>query len=110
MSAKIAYMQKITLALDTGGGADQKTTSASAPTFAFVFGLGSSGLTPFEFALAEKKPGDEVELPLRREQIPTFFGHIRIPAACVDGELDSIVLKACVLAVSPASSLRKVRI
>ena len=109
MAEKVAYMQKITLAAETGDIAETKTATASAVTFEFVFGLGSSGLTPFEFALAEKTPGDEIHLQLPRDQIGPFFGHVRIPAALAEGEFDPIVLKARVVAVSPASSREVVR-
>lgn len=109
MAAKVAYMQKITLTVETGDTADTKTATASAETYAFVFGLGSSGLTPIEFALAEKTPGDEIQLQLSRDQIAPFFGHIRIPAALAEGESDPIALKACVVAVSPATSREVVR-
>ena len=112
MSAKVDYMQKITISLDT-----RETRSEQAPqrvdephpTIEFVYGLGSSGLTPFEFALAEKTAGDEIQLHLRRDQLPAFFGHIPYPAVYAAEGSESIVLKASVLSISPASSREVVR-
>ena len=109
MSAKVAYMQKITLSLETSSAPDPREAAEPLPTIEFVFGLGSGGLTPFEFALAEKTVGDQVQLQLVGNQLPEFFGHIRYPAACAVGESQSIVLIARVLAVEPASSREVVR-
>lgn len=109
MKAKVEYMQKIRLSLETGSTPDTESASASFPTIEFVYGLGSSGLTPFEFALAQKTVGDEVQLQLQPNQIPEFFGHIRIPAVHASGGSDSIALKARILDISPASSREVVR-
>jgi hypothetical protein len=97
-------MQKITAGLETGNAPDPESATESSPTIEFVYGLGSSGLTPFEFALADKTVGDEIQLQLSQNQIPAFFGHIRLPAVLAAGESDSIVLKVRVVAISPASS------
>lgn len=109
MTAKAGSMQKVTLAFKTGDAPDREGMSPSLYKIEFVFGLGSSGLTPLEFALAEKIPGDEIHLQLRRNQIPPFFGHIRFPAIHADEDTDPIVLKVRVLEVTPASSQEVVR-
>jgi hypothetical protein len=97
-------MQKITACLETDNTPDAKIGTKPLPTIEFVYGLGSSGLTPFEFAIAEKTVGDEIHLQLHQSQMPAFFGHIRFPAVPTFGESDSIVLKVRILDIAPASS------
>lgn len=109
MPEKIEYMRKIRLSLETDNNPDRESAETVKNTMEFVYGLGSSGLTPFEFALAGKMPGDEIHLRLHRHQIPSYFGHIRIPALQASREPDPIVLKARVLQVQPASSREVVR-
>ena len=109
MSAKVEYMQKILLSLETDNVSSPESVTESIPTIEFVYGLSSTGLTPFEFALAEKTVGDEVRLQLSRNQIPEYFGHIRAPALQVAGESNSIVLTVRVLKISPANSREVVK-
>ncbi len=101
MSAKVGYMQKISLSLETASAPDAQGVTEPVSTIEFVYGLAASGLTPFEFALAEKTVGDVISLQLPRDRVPAFFGHIRIPALCAAGQLDPIEVKARVLAISP---------
>ena len=114
MPAKVGYMQKITLSLETQETRSvpdqlQPNETEPQPTIEFVYGLSPGGLTPFEFALAEKTAGDEIQLQLDRNKLPEFFGHIAYPAVFAAGDSESIVLEARVLAISPASSREVVR-
>ncbi len=47
--------------------------------FSFVFGIGSAGLTPFEYELAGKKCGEEISICVPGEKITEYFGHIMPP-------------------------------
>ena len=109
MSVKVAHMQKITLTLEIGKGAERISAANASPTIEFVYGLGPSGLTPFEFALADKIPGDEIQLKMHRHQMHEFFGHIHIPFAQADQDLDPVVITLCVWDITPASSQEVVR-
>ena len=109
MPAKVETMQKITLRLETADTTDPGGGTESFPNIEFVYGLGSSGLTPFEFALAEKTVGDEIQLQLHRTQMATFFGHIHIPAVLAAQGADSVALKARILDISPASNREVVK-
>lgn len=108
MPSKVAYMHKITCSLEFDD-ADPGRASPSFPTIVFVYGLSASGLTPFEFDLAEKTTGDEIQISLHADQIPAYFGHIRIPAVQAAGQAVAIVLKARILEISPANSREVVR-
>ena len=109
MSAKVAYMQKITLTVDMNNPPGENASDHSPAKFDFVYGMGSAGLTPLEFALSEKNAGDEVHLQLRPDQIPAFFGHIRPPALHVQEGKDPIDLRVRILEVSPATGREVVR-
>lgn len=56
---------------------ERETEQRSAPfVLSFVFGIGSAGLTPFEYELAGKKCGEEISISVPGEKISEYFGHI----------------------------------
>ncbi|MEE4355882.1 MAG: hypothetical protein V2I97_05385 [Desulfococcaceae bacterium] len=73
MDNKVDVLQKVTLTADAG--TDEKTSGS----YEFIFGIGSRGLTPFEYDLVNKKCGDTVRISLGKEIIPEYFGHIVPP-------------------------------
>lgn len=42
----------------------------------FIFGVGPHGLTPFEFELAGKAAGEDLQLDIPQEDLHEFFGHL----------------------------------
>ncbi len=71
---KTDMLHRITLSVERAG------EQPSAPfVFSFVFGIGSAGLTPFEYELADKKCGDEISISVPGEKITEYFGHIMPP-------------------------------
>jgi hypothetical protein len=90
---KIENLKKVSLALMTG--------SQETP-FQFIFGIGTDGLSPFEFELAGKKEGDILELQLGREAVTEVFQHLPIPPLQVPQEGERFHLKVRVEKVSPA--------
>ena len=109
MPAKVEYLQKITVSVKTGSTADPERLTESFPPVEFVYGLSASGLTPFEYALAEKSVGDEIQLQLHKDQLPHFFGHIRMPIVDPARQPDTILLKARILEIAPADSREVVK-
>lgn len=82
---KVEPMKKICLRYTAGTseGADDLVSPAEA--FEFVYGIAPDGLTPFEYALADKYPGDRIQYRVERERIIETFGHLlsnmgKIPA------------------------------
>ena len=68
---KTDMLHRITL---TG---QREPENCSAPfTFSFVYGIGSAGLTHFEYELAGKKCGDEIRISVPGDEIYQYFGHI----------------------------------
>lgn len=90
---KIENLKKVSLLLEVGN---------RATPFEFIFGIGTEGLSPFEFELAGKKVGDVVALQLRGEEVPHTFQHLMIPALDRLEGKDSFLLKVRVEKVSPA--------
>ena len=47
--------------------------------FEFIFGVGSTGITPFEKALADRRVGDVITINHPENLTCSFFGHIPFP-------------------------------
>ncbi len=65
----IQPLQKITLAVASNESRHQETVS-------FIFGIGASGLCPFEYALAGKAVGDRIELAVEAANLCETFQHL----------------------------------
>jgi hypothetical protein len=90
---KIDHLKKVSLLLEV----ESQTTPLE-----FVFGIGSEGLSPIEFELAEKKEGDTVALQLSGGDVADTFQHLMIPAlGSLEGR-QSFVVKVHVKHVRPA--------
>jgi len=100
--SKIDNLKKITLSLEAGTTPDSKDLNPQSSEFEFIFGLGTAGLTPFEFELADKTVGDEVHLHINQEEMPQVFQHLILPPINIPEHLDSFYLKFRVIKVIPA--------
>ncbi len=72
---KIDSMKKISLVLEGGNGPDHMNLTASPIPCEFILGIGSEGLTPFEYELVKRSMGDEFVLQIAEDEIPYQFGH-----------------------------------
>lgn len=99
---KIDFLKKITLSIEAGTVPDSMDLSPQSSLFEFIYGLGSAGLTPFEFQLADKAVGDEVRLRINREEIQEFFQHLMLPPLNLPEKLDSFYLRVKIREVVPA--------
>ncbi len=53
----------------------------------FIYGLGQSGLTPFEYELARHRAGESFEISLKKDGPHEMFGHLAsVFSALRDGE------------------------
>jgi hypothetical protein len=73
---KIEVLKKIALSVEAGTTSGLMDLTPQSLEFEFIYGLGTSGLTPFEILLADKTVGEEIQLHLRREEIPQVFQHL----------------------------------
>lgn len=76
--ARVAPLHRVTLQLGAksvdGGG----VPAASRP-YTFIVGIGTGGLSPFEYALLDKAPGDVVELRIAERERAGTFEHLDPP-------------------------------
>jgi hypothetical protein len=101
---KIENLNKVTLSLEAGTSSDHMNITPQPTEFEFVFGLGTFGLTPFEFTLADKICGDEILVQLRAENLQRYFEHISLPIFLYTKDHNSFYLKARIVNVSRADS------
>ena len=74
--------------------------------FTWVHGVASSGLTPLEYALLGKKPGESVSVEVKTAALCEYFGHIddALPQLLVvSSTLDTVHMQLEVVAVSAAA-------
>ncbi|MFO7685686.1 MAG: hypothetical protein R6V60_06305 [Desulfobacterales bacterium] len=96
----IAPLCKISLELKiTGAG----RTSQVRP-FTFIAGIASGGLSPFEYALLEKKVGDRVTVEIDPQSVAATFEHLQPPLTEMWDEAGPATLEARVIAVAQADS------
>ncbi|QTA92031.1 hypothetical protein [Desulfonema magnum] len=101
--AKIENTKKITISAEAGKTPDSADLTPWPFQFEFIFGLGTEGLTPFEYELADKAEGDEILLHLKQENLHETFEHICVPFHHLSDHPDAFYLKAQVVKVAPAT-------
>ena len=89
---EIGHLKKVTLVLEWDG--------REIP-YAFIFGIGTEGLSPFEFDLAGKSEGYEREYPLNRSLLNDLFRHLTPPLFLCDVP-DAFTLKVRVVEIGEA--------
>lgn len=75
----VTYLKKVRLLIQAGTSLQSGDLTSGAADMTFVFGVGSSGLTPFEAQLADRPSGDQLDLQLPADGLHAFFGHIFPP-------------------------------
>jgi hypothetical protein len=101
---KIENLKKVTLVLEAGTSSDHMNITPRPIQFEFVFGLGTFGLTPFEFTLADKICGDESLVRLHQENLQRYFEHINPPILRYTKDRKTFYLKVRILNISQADS------
>ena len=84
-SQTVEPLKKISLRYTAGTTEASDNLVSPAESFEFIYGIAPAGLTPFEYALAEKVPGDQIHYRVDRDRIVETFGHVlsnmgKIPA------------------------------
>ena len=102
---KVEALKKIRLWIDTGEDPDRLSdTSAGSMEFEFVFGLGGEGMTPFEYELIDKKPGDSILIHVARSDLHHQFEHLCTNLAPLFPDRESFYLKAVIREIIQADS------
>ncbi|MDZ7831220.1 MAG: hypothetical protein U5L07_05680 [Desulfobacterales bacterium] len=69
-------MKKITLKYTAGTAEGSDDLISPAESCEFIYGIAPEGLTPFEYALADKSPGDRIQYRVERARVIETFGHL----------------------------------
>ncbi len=75
-ASTIDNLTKVSLTIHAEGMADDRTRKKS---FTFIYGIGPSGITPFEKALFGKKVGDSIVYDLSPADFSETIGHLEFP-------------------------------
>ena len=99
---KIESLKKVTLSIEAGTTPESMDLTPQPSLFEFIYGLGSRGLAPIEFQLADKTVEDEVRLQIRGEEIPQVFQHLILPPIKIFEGVDVLYLRFRVIKIFPA--------
>ena len=69
-------LQKISVTLRAGAAPGDMNLPLPRPEFTFICGIGTGGMTPFEYLLAGRGPGDEICFRVTRPDMEQFFEHL----------------------------------
>jgi len=98
----VGPLRKISLLLEAGTGPDKRDLTAGPIAFEFIFGVGSGGLSPFEFQLANMKEGDGLSLRIRGEEVVDLLQHLLIPSLTALESVVAFYLKVKIVRVKEA--------
>lgn len=88
----VGPLKKISMKYTAGSAPDTTDLISSPASFEFIFGLGVDGLTPFEYQLEGKSPGDIVQYLIERSRINDTFGHLLSSMGELPAERESFYL------------------
>jgi hypothetical protein len=96
---KVERLTKVTLRLQAGTTADDMNLSPPVSEFEFIFGIGPGGMSPFEYQLANKAAGEEISMPLKKEETHRIFEHLDLPIMSLFEKHDLLYLKIQILKI-----------
>ena len=103
-SGSVDNLSKVTLSLEAGTSPGTWDITPEPSRFGFIFGIGSGGLTPFEYQLAGRCEGEEVVMPIKASESRLFFGFNQPPIPLPSAGRELFYLKARIVRVVPAES------
>jgi FKBP-type peptidyl-prolyl cis-trans isomerase 2 len=101
LTATIQNLKKVSLVLYTSKNNDESAI------LEFIYGIASTGLSPFESALYDKGEGDSLNFTIPASEGHEFFAHLFLPLRQALGLQimpQKIVLKVEVIAVADAEN------
>ena len=90
---KVENLKKIALKLEAGRSPQNMDLSLDKSDFEFIFGIGPSGISPFEYELVDKTEGQAVLIEIKKEDISNFFEHLHPPIIPIDDDIEGLFLK-----------------
>ena len=99
---KVENLKKVTVALEAGTSVQNMDLSLDNPEFEFIFGIGPSGISPFEYELADKTEGQQILIELKKENFDIFFEHLHPPVFHLINENDSLFIRVEIKKIATA--------
>jgi hypothetical protein len=106
---KIEILKEITLSIQAGASQEAMNLKPKYRKFEFIFGLGSKGLTPFEFELGDKVEGDSIVFHQKKEDVYSFFEHLNLPIMDLFEDRPEVYLKVTIEAVRSADNRKIIK-
>ena len=107
--SKVETLKKISLKLEAGTSAQKMDLSLVNPDFEFIFGIGPSGITPFEYELVDKTEGQEILIELKKENMAVFFEHLQPPIIQAHDDVKALFLKIKIKTITAADQREVVK-
>lgn len=98
-NATIENLMKVTLNIRN---AEPSAEDAGTVPFVFIYGIGPSGITPFEKALFGKGVGDRIRVEVNPGAFCETVGHLELPLPSQSGILAPVSLQVTVIDVERA--------
>ena len=106
---RVDNLRKISIAIQAGTAADRMDLTGGPVDLSFIFGIGNEGITPFEYELVDKQPGDCITVRVNRRNAPVFFEHLAFPVLqAIDGA-DAFFLSVHIVDVTTPGAREIVR-
>ena len=102
----IENLMKVTLNIQS---CDPSAADESGAPFVFIYGIGPSGITPFEKALFGKGVGDRIRLNLTPSALGETVGHLELPLPSQSGIMIPVSLQVTVIGVERAQDREVVK-
>ena len=106
---KVENLKKIALSIQAGTSQDTMDLIPRYPELEFIFGLGPEGMTPFEYALADRGEGESTLFHLKKKDFRSFFEHLNPPLTDLFDGRDDVYLKVNIDTVTPAENREVVK-
>jgi hypothetical protein len=106
---KVENLKKITLQLEAGTTPEEMCLPLPSAEFKFIFGLGPTGMSPFEYQLVDKAEGQTILIQLKREEIQRIFEHLHPPIMNLFEEYDALYLKVKIFKIEQPDNIEVVK-
>jgi hypothetical protein len=106
---KVEPLQKISVTLRAGAAPGDMNLPLPRAEFTFICGIGTGGMTPFEYLLAGREPGDEISFRVKRPDMEPFFEHLVPAFSAPFKDRDEVHFQVRVAGIEPADPREVVR-
>jgi hypothetical protein len=106
---KVENLTKVTLRLEAGTTADRMDLTPAALEYEFIFGIGSAGMCPFEYQLANKAAGEKIVIQVKKEELYPLFEHLHPPIMNLFEKHGAVHLKIKILRIEKPENTEVVK-